>query len=466
MKKNFKITHYNSKNKSAENILFNINKKNKIKPFILNKTNFFNIQNKSIESPLSGYEKEMIKSFTSIKNKIKSKILEHKLYISNVMNKYNNNTFNKKSIKFKSNSCQSSNKKIKKIFFNISDNRINKCEDANIESNFKNKIIDKNKENTIDDKQNTITTNITNSNNENKKFRFPKYSLDINFVSNEFYPKLKDIKFNKYIINSNEFQSENILNELILIIENYKIFNAKINTLNFYNIFNNLSIKIQKQFNIYIEEICSLSIEISYLILNKKYIFLKDFTGKKPVSLDKYSQTKIYNESTWLSTNLNLLTTLILQLKDIKILYEELYFKYSENMLLNDKNFNYLLNSLKKLRFNLHYIINFLDNYKENDEKFNEIIHKINNTNYKLKFNKSDDLLKEKINEIYKENFKKKRIKDLLSKPDKNDYKLLKKKSFSIKSILENKHLKKLFKYLNEESKNKIISLNSDFINK
>ena len=463
MKKIFKISNYSTKNKSAENILYNINKKNLIKPFIFNKTNFSNIHNKFIESPLSGYEKEMIKSFTSIKNKIKHKILEHKLFINNIMNKYNNNTFNKKAINFKSNSCQSSKKKIKKIFVNISNNNLNKYEDDNIESNINNKIIEKNKENELDDKKNSITTN---SNNENKTFRFPKYSLHINMVSKEFYPKMNNIKFNKYIINSNDFQTENILNELILIIENYKIFNAKINTLNFYDIFNNLNIKIQKQFNIYIEEICSLSIEISYLILNKKYIFLKDFTGKKPVSLDKYSQTKIYNESTWLSTNLNLLTTLILQLKDIKILYEELYFKYSENMLLNDKNFNYLLNSLKKLRFNLHYIINFLDNYKENDEKFNEIIHKINNTNYKLKFNKSDDLLKEKINEVYKENFKKKRIKDLLSKPDKNDYKLLKKKSFSIKSILENKHLKKLFKYLNEESKNKIISLNSDFINK
>jgi len=369
----------------------------------------------------------MIKSFTSIKNKIKHKIIEHKLYINNITNKYNNNTFNKNRINYKSNKSQSSKKKIKKFFENISNIKINNIEDVNIESNINNKIIEKNKENIIDNKK---KINTINSINENKKFRFPKYSLNINYVSNEFYPKMNNIKFNKYVINSNEFQSENILNELILIIENYKIFNAKINTSNFNDIFNNLNIKIQKKFNIYIEEICSLSIEISYLILNRRYIFLEDFTGKKPVSLDKYSETKIYDENIWLSTNLYLLKTLILQLKDIKELYEELNFKYCENMLLNDRNFNYLLNSLKKLRFNLHYIINFLDNYKENHEKFNEIIHKINDTNYKLKLNKSDDLLKEKINEIYKESFKKKRIKDLLSKPDKNEYKLLKKKIF------------------------------------
>jgi hypothetical protein len=278
---------------------------------------------------------------------------------------------------------------------------------------------------------------------------------------------MNDIKINKYIINSIEFQSDSILNELILIIENYKIFNSKINTMNFYKIFSNLSNKIQKQFNLHIEEICSLSIEISYLILNKKYMFLKEFTGKIPFSLDNFNKTKIYNESTWLSTNLNILRTLIIQLKDIKTLYEELNYKYNENMLLNNRNYKNLLNSLKKVRFNLHYIINFLDEYKENDNIFNEILNKINNTNYKLKLNSQKNLLTKRINDIYKENFKKIRIKNLLSKVNKvntNEYKLIKKKSFSMKSILYNKDLKKLFKYLNEETKNKIISLKSDFI--
>ena len=330
------------------------------------------------------------------------------------------------------------------------------------------------------------TKNISNDDltdrNYKDKYRFPFYKIKSFILNNKkgLFPLLNINSYTKDVVLDNNFQKNYINDELSLIIVNYKELKKKyiLNKSIIKEIFPKINDKGKKQINIIIEKICSIFIEMPYYLLGKFYNKIPQFIGKQQFNLNM--NIKINDESKWIIKNLKILDKGYNYMILIFKIYNYLEKEIKKDILISYEKFNILCNYFETLRYYIKYLINICENNLKEKEKFDDLFDRFKtNLNNKLNLSEKNIVFQDKIISYIQEkkqisendNLKLKQIDNILRNNKCSLIKDFQQKKIKIKrikinnqkSILKDKLINDMFKYINRDIKDKIVEINNDF---
>ena len=328
-----------------------------------------------------------------------------------------------------------------------------------------------------------ISNNALSNRSFKEKFRYPFYKIK-SFILNtkqNLFPSININSYTKDVVLDYNFQKKYINDELSLISFNYKELKNKYILQNIIvkQIFPKINDKGKKQINIIIEKICSFFIEIPYYLLDKFYNKIPQFIGKEPFKLNM--NRKINDETKWIVKNLKILDKGYNYMILIFQIYNYLEIENKKEILISYEKFDILCGYLENLRYYIKYLINICENNLKEKEKFDalfdrykkNLIHKISLNEKVNSFqDKIISNIQEKKKDSENDNLKLKQINNILGNNNKisiiNHFELKKLKIKRIKiknqkSILKDKIVNDLFKYIKRDIRDKIVEINNEF---
>ena len=312
------------------------------------------------------------------------------------------------------------------------------------------------------------------SSDPNLKFRKPHYAVYPIHLKKKlgFFPKIDDMRYEKCVINSVDFQKSSIIDEYTLIFDNFTLFkrdyiaggNSFVN-----QIFPNMSLAQQKETNIMIEETCAMYMELPFSILGDYCNHIKEFIPLKYPKLSKYYDEKIFIEADWIQTNLRMLQDINEYSKSVLEAYLCLLAQTKRDMKISPYNFKIAQGYFERIRYNLVSLYNIAKSSscsQESDKRFLSDLQKFETSAPLRKKKIVTDDLSQKIERILfglvsnrsPEKEKSTRVARAIER--KTIVFKTKPKPFSKdSSILRGKLMSSLLKYLKGDTKNKVLAI-------
>ena len=273
------------------------------------------------------------------------------------------------------------------------------------------------------------------------------------------------------------YQSKIFKDQINLLEGNIKYFNKNfVGNLNFLKAFNSLVLKTKINFNKALEETIGIIYLLPQLILSDFYQVINRFNSIKIPDNNKFVEKYVFDEFDNLKYNCDLL-------KEVSDFFNSCFDVYLilinevDDMNLNFENFNNIISSFEKARYNMIYVINAATNAIKYYDKDMNFINKFNNKmGIKKKIIQRNMLSNKIMNQfMFKKNperQKKLMIDSCLSEVKREDkekqeinfssYFNKKRKNHKFKSLVNTKLVKNLLKNCSDEAKNLI---NTEIIN-
>lgn len=273
------------------------------------------------------------------------------------------------------------------------------------------------------------------------------------------------------------YQSKIFKDQINLLEGNIKYFNKNfVGNLNFLKAFNSLVLKTKINFNKALEETIGIIYLLPQLILSDFYQVINRFNSIKIPDNNKFVEKYVFDEFDNLKYNCDLL-------KEVSDFFNSCFDVYLilinevDDMNLNFENFNNIISSFEKARYNMIYVINAATNAIKYYDKDMNFINKFNNKmGIKKKIIQRNMLSNKIMNQfMFKKNperQKKLMIDSCLSEVKREDkekqeinfssYFNKKRKNHKFKSLVNTKLVKNLLKNCSDEAKNII---NTEIIN-
>ena len=273
------------------------------------------------------------------------------------------------------------------------------------------------------------------------------------------------------------YQSNIFKDQINLLEGNIKYFNKNfVGNLNFLKAFNSLVLKTKINFNKALEETIGIIYLLPQLILSDFYQVINRFNSIKIPDNNKFVEKYVFDEFDNLKYNCDLL-------KEVSDFFNSCFDAYLilinevDDMNLNFENFNNIISSFEKARYNMIYVINAATNAIKYYDKDMNFINKFNNKmGIKKKIIQRNMLSNKIMNQfMFKKNperQKKLMIDSCLSEVKREDkekqeinfssYFNKKRKNHKFKSLVNTKLVKNLLKNCSDEAKNII---NTEIIN-
>jgi len=273
------------------------------------------------------------------------------------------------------------------------------------------------------------------------------------------------------------YQSKIFKDQINLLEGNIKYFNKNfVGNLNFLKAFNSLVLKTKINFNKALEETIGIIYLLPQLILSDFYQVINKFNSIKIPDNNKFVEKYVFDEFDNLKYNCDLL-------KEVSDFFNSCFDVYLilinevDDMNLNFENFNNIISSFEKARYNMIYVINAATNAIKYYDKDMNFINKFNNKmGIKKKIIQRNMLSNKIMNQfMFKKNperQKKLMIDSCLSEVKREDkekqeinfssYFNKKRKNHKFKSLVNTKLVKNLLKNCSDEAKNII---NTEIIN-
>ena len=269
------------------------------------------------------------------------------------------------------------------------------------------------------------------------------------------------------MINDVDYQSSSFRDQSKLLEDNISYYKMNITTKpNYVESFCSLSLISKIEYNKALEETIGILLLLPQLILLDFYKFIQKFENISVPSKEKFEDKYIFDEVENLLYNNNLLSEVLEFFQNCFEVYL-LLINEVEDMTLKPNNFNNVITSFEKARYNICYVINSSENAISNYNKdirsinkFNKGLGIINKDFDKLKL--SDKIMNQFIFKKNAERQRKLRIDACLNyRKDEEDNDFFKKKNsfdtrLKFKSVIDSELVSKLLKNCRDDAKHKI----------
>ena len=275
-----------------------------------------------------------------------------------------------------------------------------------------------------------------------------------------------NIRLSSPVQNDIEYQSKAFRDQSKLLEDNILYYKMNITSKqNYIESFKSLSLTSKINYNQALEETIGIILLLPQLILLDFYKFIKKFENINIPKRQNFEEKYVFNELENLYFNNNLLSEVLEFFQNCFEVYL-LLINEVEDMTLKPVQFNNVITSFEKARYNICYVINSSENAISN---YNKDIRSINKFNKGLGITNKDDRLKlsDKIMNqfIFKKNAerqRKLRIDACLNyRKDEEDNDFFKKKKsdnrrLKFKSVIDSELVSKLLKNCRDDAKHKI----------
>ena len=265
--------------------------------------------------------------------------------------------------------------------------------------------------------------------------------------------------------NDIEYQSKVFRDQSKLLEDNILYYKMNITTKNNYiESFKSLSLNSKIKYNKTLEETIGIILLLPQLILLDFYKFIKKFENINIPKKSKFEEKYVFDEVENLYFNNNLLSEVLEFFQNCFEVYL-LLINEVDDMSLKPKNYNNVLTSFEKARYNICYVINASENAISNYNKDIKTINKFNKglgiNNTFDKNNLSDKIMSQFIFKKNAERQRKMRIDACLNyKKDEDDindfHKIRKIPKLKFKSVIDSKLVSELLKNCRDDAKHKI----------
>ena len=265
--------------------------------------------------------------------------------------------------------------------------------------------------------------------------------------------------------NDIEYQSKIFRDQAKLMEENILYYKMNITTKkNYIDAFKSLSLNGKIKYNKALEETIGIILLLPQLILLDFYKFIKKFENISIPKKENFEEKYIFDEVENLYFNNNLLSEVLEFFQNCFEVYL-LLINEVDDMTLKPKNYNNVLTSFEKARYNICYVINSSENAINNYNKDVRAINKFNKSlgilnNAFEKSHLTDKLMNQFLFKKNAERQRKLRIDACLNYRKDEEASDLKKKKFvpqtQFKSVIDSELVSKLLKNCLDEAKHKI----------
>ena len=276
-----------------------------------------------------------------------------------------------------------------------------------------------------------------------------------------------NIRLSSPVQNDIEYQSKAFRDQSKLLEDNILYYKMNITTKqNYIESFKSLSLTSKINYNQALEETIGIILLLPQLILLDFYKFIKKFENINIPKRQNFEEKYVFNELENLYFNNNLLSEVLEFFQNCFEVYL-LLINEVEDMTLKPNNFNNVITSFEKARYNICYVINSSENAISNYNKdirsinkFNKGLGIINKDFDKLKL--SDKIMNQFIFKKNAERQRKLRIDACLNyRKDEEDNDFFKKKNsfdtrLKFKSVIDSELVSKLLKNCKDDAKHKI----------
>ena len=244
----------------------------------------------------------------------------------------------------------------------------NKSKEEVINDLSKNLILDSSRESFYSKTNETSTTFskpslILNSFWSKDRLRTFKKYTDIDYILNKKWKEeelgyVSDIKYNSYLINDLNFQSNYIKDEMSILLDDIQFYKTSYFGKNdILYAFTNKDTNYQKKINKDIEELCAILNVIPGIILKEYYAYHERYIAAERATEDDLKDSYIKDEGKCFIDNIKLLSKISIFLKCSFEVYLILIKEIKDDILLKKNDFNILQNILEKSRFIINELI-------------------------------------------------------------------------------------------------------------
>ena len=244
----------------------------------------------------------------------------------------------------------------------------NKSKEEVINDLSKNLILDSSRESFYSKTNETSTTFskpslILNSFWSKDRLRTFKKYTDIDYILNKKWKEeelgyVSDIKYNNYLINDLNFQSNYIKDEMSILLDDIQFYKTSFFGRNdILYAFTNKDTSYQKKINKDIEELCAILNVIPGIILKEYYAYHERYIAAERATEDDLKDSYIKDEGKCFIDNIKLLSKISIFLKCSFEVYLILIKEIKDDILLKKNDFNILQNILEKSRFIINELI-------------------------------------------------------------------------------------------------------------
>ena len=358
-KNNSNLSNNESKEYSNEKNILLMKNENKNKKLFLNTTSKFetNYESKIPHSIFNRFEKKI--NYNFYKN-----IRMTKRTFGSILYKFQPKNFKELKNQYKS--------KLKIIDKYIDEhpniNLDNKSKEELINDLSKNLILDSSRESFYSKTNETSTTFskpsiILNAFWSKDRFRTFKKYTDIDYILNKKWKEeelgyVSDIKYNSYLINDLNFQSNYIKDEMSILLDDIQFYKTSFFGRNdILYAFTNKETSYQKKINKDIEELCAILNVIPGIILKEYYAYHERYIAAERATEDDLKDNYVKDEGKCFIENIKLLSKISIFLKCSFEVYLILIKEIKDDILLKKNDFIILQNILEKSRFIINELI-------------------------------------------------------------------------------------------------------------
>ena len=244
----------------------------------------------------------------------------------------------------------------------------NKSKEEVINDLSKNLILDSSRESFYSKTNETSTTFskpslILNSFWSKDRLRTFKKYTDIDYILNKKWKEeelgyVSDIKYNSYLINDLNFQSNYIKDEMSILLDDIQFYKTSFFGRNdILYAFTNKETSYQKKINKDIEELCAILNVIPGIILKEYYAYHERYIAAERATEDDLKDSFVKDEGKCFIENIKLLSKISIFLKCSFEVYLILIKEIKDDILLKKNDFFILQNILEKSRFIINELI-------------------------------------------------------------------------------------------------------------